>query len=131
MHSGCSGRCRTLRTAAFLWREGMAMLDQNEPAKALAMQRQALEIVRGVGGFDVLQARIHNNIGVILACSDRHQEAKRSFEHALFLLHGRIKPDSSLHRVIEKNRNYVTGRALTQHVPAGAPAIQAERRAAL
>lgn len=119
MHSGCSGRCRTLRTAAYLWREGMAMLDLNDPAKALVMQEQALELVRKIGGFDVLRARIHNNIGVIHACSDKPLEARREFERALFLLEGRIKPDSSLHRIIAKNHRYVSGLARTGHAPVG------------
>ena len=131
MHSGCSGRCRTLRTAAYLWREGMAMLDLNDPQKALAMQRQALDLVQGIGGFDVLRARIHNNMGVIFACSDKPREARREFERALFLLEGRIKPDSSLHRIIAKNHSYVTGLVHTGHARPDAARTQAAQRAAV
>ena len=103
MLNGCSGRCRILRTAAQLWREGMLVLGQNDPAQAEAMQRQALELVRGIGGFDVLQARIHNNIGVILSCAGRHDEANREFGTALDLLRGRIAPETGLHTIIAKN----------------------------
>jgi len=103
MHSGCSGRCRTLRTAAFLWREGMLVLAQDDPARAEAMQRQALDLVRGIGGFQVLQARIHNNIGVILSCAGRHAEAGEEFATSLALLEGRVAVDSGLHRIITKN----------------------------
>lgn len=103
MLKGCSGRCRILRTAAQLWREGMLVLGQNDPARAEAMQRQALELVRGVGGFDVLQARIHNNIGVILSCAGRQAEANHEFGTALDLLHGRVAPETGLHTIIAKN----------------------------
>jgi hypothetical protein len=113
--SGCSGRCRTLRTAASLWREGMAVFNQNDPATAEAMQRQALDLVRGIGGFDVLQARIHNNIGVILSCSGRQTEANNEFATALDLLHGRVAQDTCLHRTISKNYRTTLG---PQHVEA-------------
>ena len=103
MLKGCSGRCRILRTAAQLWREGMLVLGQNNPAQAEAMQRQALELVRGIGGFDVLQARIHNNIGVILSCAGRQDEANREFGTALDLLRGRVAPETGLHTIIAKN----------------------------
>ena len=103
MLSGCSGRCRTLRTAACLWREGMLHLAKNDPVKAEAMQRQALDLIRGIGGFSVLQARIHNNIGVILSCAGRNTEANREFATALDLLHGRVAPETGLHTVIAKN----------------------------
>lgn len=107
---GCSGRCRALRSAAFLWREGMAVLSQNDHAKAEAMQRQALDLVRGIGGVDVLQARIHNNIGVILSCAGRQEEAGHEFATALKLLHGRVDPESGMHRVIVKNHRTALGR---------------------
>lgn len=103
MLKGCSGRCRILRTAAQLWREGMLVLGQNNPAQAEAMQRQALELVRGIGGFDVLQARIHNNLGVILSCAGRQDEANREFGTALDLLRGRVAPETGLHTIIAKN----------------------------
>ncbi len=103
MLKGCSGRCRILRTAAQLWREGMLVLGQNDPAQAEAMQRQALELVRGIGGFDVLQARIHNNIGVILSCAGRQDEANREFGTALDLLRGHVAPETGLHIIIAKN----------------------------
>lgn len=103
MLKGCSGRCRILRTAAQMWREGMLELDRNNPSKAEAMQRQALELVRGFGGFDVLQARIHNNIGVILSCAGRQNEANREFGTALDLLRGRVAPETGLHTIIAKN----------------------------
>ena len=103
MHNSCSGRCRILRTAASLWREGMLLLAQDDPIKAEVMQRQALDLVRGIGGFFVLQARIHNNIGVILSCSGRHAEASAEFATALELLGKSTAPTSGLSAIIAKN----------------------------
>lgn len=100
---GCSGRCRALRQAAGLWRGGMEALARGEDAQAEAMQRQALEMVRGLGGFAVLQARIHNNLGVVLACSGRGAEAVGEFARALRLVRGRVDPDSQFHRVLARN----------------------------
>lgn len=121
MLSGCSGRCRTLRTAAQLWREGMVLLGQNDPATAEAMQRQALDLVRNIGGFDVLKARIHNNIGVILACSGRHSEANSEFATALGLLHGRVAPDTGLHQIISRNHSTTLARHSPEAIPLDAP----------
>jgi len=123
MRSGCSGRCRTLRTAAFLWREGMIRLNQqDDAATAEFMQRQALDLVRGIGGFDVLKARIHNNIGVILSCSGRQAEANNEFGTALDLLHGRVAPDTSLHKIISKNYRTTLPQLPPEAVPLDAPA---------
>jgi len=120
--SGCSGRCRSLRTASQLWREGMLLLNQNDPKTAEAMQRQALDLVRAIGGFDVLRARIHNNIGVILSCSGRHSEANSEFATALDLLHGRVAPETGLHQVISKNYRTTLGQHHPEAMPLEAPA---------
>jgi hypothetical protein len=105
-HSGgCSGRCRILRQAAGLWRGGMEALARNDAAGAEAMQRQALEIVRGLGGFAVLQARIHNNLGVVLSCAGKNAEAGAEFARALLLVEGRIAPDSPFRQVIARNHS--------------------------
>lgn len=120
--SGCSGRCRTLRTAAQLWREGMALLHQDDPKTAEAMQRQALDLVRGIGGFEVLKARIHNNIGVILSCSGRNAEANGEFATAIDLLHGRVGPDTGLHRIISKNYRSTLAQHCPEALPLDAPA---------
>lgn len=100
---GCSGRCRVLRRAAGLWRGGMEALARDDAAGAEAMQRQALDMVRGLGGFPVLLARIHNNLGVILSCSGRNAEAGAEFARALKLTEGRVDPDSQFCRVIARN----------------------------
>lgn len=100
---GCSGRCRTLLEAATLWRGGMHAFDQGDSPAGEAMQRRALELVRGLGGFPVLQARIHNNIGVILSCTGRQAEAGREFAQALSLLAGRVGAETRFHQVILGN----------------------------
>lgn len=107
----CSWRCGRLREASRLWRQGMAELAAGDAARAEAMQREALALIFSLGGFPVLQARIHNNLGVILGCSGRGEEAGREFARALYLLRGRVGPDTTLHRVVEKNRRAALGQA--------------------
>jgi len=86
-----------------LWKDGMKALDQGQPDLAEAMQRRALSIVLGLGGFAVLEARIRNNLGVILSCGGRGAEAEQEFARALFLLQGRVDPQTRFHQVISGN----------------------------
>jgi hypothetical protein len=102
---GCTGRCRVLRRAAGLWRGGMEALARDDAAGAESMQREALEIVRGLGGFAVLQARIHNDLGVILACTGRNAEAGTEFARALTLMEGRVDPASPFRQLIARNHS--------------------------
>ncbi len=117
MSRGCSGRCRTLVHAANTWREGMQAFGQGDAATGELMQRKALAIVAELGGFPVLEAKIRNNLGVILGCAGRNAEARWEFSQALTLLSGRVDPGSRFHEVIA--RNY--GQTLTQQAlpPAG------------
>lgn len=101
--NSCSWRCAALRTAAEAWRRGMRLLAQGDSAQAERLQRQALALVFGLGGFPVLRARIHNNLGVILSCSGRAGEARREFANALFLVGGRVDPKSRFVQVLRSN----------------------------
>jgi Tfp pilus assembly protein PilF len=78
---------------------------EHDAAAAEAMQRQALDMVRGLGGFPVLQARIHNNIGVILSCTGKNAEAGAEFARALTLVEGRVDPQSQFCQVIARNHS--------------------------
>lgn len=112
MFSACSWRCGTLREASTLWREGMQVHARGEVAAAEAMQRKALSLVFSLGGFPVVQARIHNNLGVILACAGRKQEARREFQRALFLIQGLVAPQTRFHQVLAANFQAVEPRLL-------------------
>lgn len=101
--SSCSWRCGVLRRASETWRRGMGLLAQGEPVQAERLQREALALVFGLGGFPVLRARIHNNLGVILSCSGRADEARREFANALFLVGDRIDPQSRFVQVLRTN----------------------------
>lgn len=101
--SSCSWRCGVLRRASDTWRGGMRLLAQGDAPQAERMQREALALVFGLGGFPVLRARIHNNLGVILSCSGRADEARREFANALFLVGGRVDPRSRFVQVLQAN----------------------------
>jgi len=100
---GCSGRCKVLLKASDLWRGGMSAFEDGDADAGEAMQREALSLVRSLGGFAVLEARILNNLGVILSCAGRHVEAAREFARALTLLTGRVDPQTRFHQVIAGN----------------------------
>ena len=103
MSSSCSFKCGLLREATTIWREGMAAFAKGEVERAEAMQRKALSLVFSLGGFSVIQARIHNNLGVILACTGRGAEAGREFNRALYLMQGRVAPDTRFHQIVTGN----------------------------
>lgn len=101
--SSCSWRCGVLRKASETWRRGMGLLAQGNHGQAERLQREALSMIFGLGGFPVLRARIHNNLGVILSCSGRAAEARSEFASALFLVGGRIDPQSRFVQVLRSN----------------------------
>lgn len=101
--SSCSWRCGVLRRASETWRRGMGLLAQGDAPQAERLQREALAMVFGLGGFPVLRARIHNNLGVILSCSGRAGEARREFANALFLVGDRVDPQSRFVQVLRSN----------------------------
>ena len=105
MSSCCSWRCGVLRRASDTWRQGMRLLAQGDAPQAERMQREALALVFGLGGFPVLRARIHNNLGVILSCSGRADEARREFANALFLAQGKVDPQSRFVQVLQSTLN--------------------------
>lgn len=108
--ASCSWKCGLLREATNTWREGMRAFAKGEHALAEAMQRKALSVIFSLGGFAVVQARIHNNLGVILACTGRGEEAGREFTRALFLLRGRVDVDTRFHQVVAGNYQSTLGR---------------------
>ncbi len=116
--SSCSWRCGVLRRASEAWRRGMGLLAQGDSAQAERLQREALAMVFGLGGFPVLRARIHNNLGVILSCSGRAGEARREFANALFLVGDRIDPQSRFVQVLQSNLRSAA-------IPAPAPEARA------
>jgi Flp pilus assembly protein TadD len=125
MSSSCSWRCGLLRQAAETWRRGMDEFRRGDAALAESMQRKALSLVFGLGGFPVLRARIHNNLGVILSCSGRGEEARREFSLALALTHGRVDPGASFCQVLERNLRTATQQSLEQSSTPVKPAAAA------
>ncbi|MBI5519939.1 MAG: hypothetical protein HY916_07755 [Desulfovibrio sp.] len=121
MREGCSGRCRTLLYISGLWREGMREFEAGDHARGESLQRKALAILVELGGFPVIEAKIHNNLGVILCCSGRSAEARWEFSQALTLLSSRVTPGSRFHEVLA--RNYTQSLA-----PRELPDIRAEER---
>ena len=110
----CCGRCKAMRLVTSLWRGGMYAFDRNDAGLAETMQRQALEMLGELGGMAVVEARIRNNLGVILSCTQRRAAAAQEFARALSLLEGRVDPASRFHRIIAGNHAQVLG-------PGGAP----------
>lgn len=104
MSSPCSWRCGTLRQANVAARQGMQALAQGDAPLAEALQRRALSLIFSLGGFPVLRARLHNNLGVVLAQSGRRAEAQREFSLALNLVRGRVAEDTRFHQALAENR---------------------------
>jgi len=124
MSRACCGRCKTMRIVTSLWRGGMYAFDRNDATLAETMQRQALEMLGDLGGMAVVEARIRNNLGVILSCSGRRSEAEREFARALRLLEGRVDPATRFHRVIAGNHSQVLSPAPSEERPAPRAAVQ-------
>ncbi|HWR03369.1 MAG TPA: hypothetical protein VN419_05060 [Humidesulfovibrio sp.] len=103
MHKGCSGRCRTLLYVSNLWKEGMSVFQAGDAAQGELLQRKALALLAELSGFPVVEAKIRNNLGVILSCSGRDTEARWEFVQALTLLSGRVEPGTRFHQVIANN----------------------------
>lgn len=121
MSSGCSGRCRTLRYISDLWKEGMREFTAGDAAKGESLQRKALALLAELGGFPVVEAKVRNNLGVILSCAGKNAEARWEFSQALTLLYGRVDPGSRFHEVIARNYGQtLTPRALSS---AGEPQL--------
>ncbi len=111
MSSACSWRCGTLRQANLAGRQGMEALLQGDAALAEALERKALGLVFSLGGFDVLRARLHNNLGIVLAQAGRHAEALREFAQALHLVRGRVAEDTRFHQVLSVNHRQAAAQA--------------------
>lgn len=103
MREGCSGRCRTLLYISGLWREGLREFEAGDQARGEFLQRKALAVLAELGGFPVIEAKIRNNLGVILCCAGRNAEARWEFSQALTLLSSRVVPGSRFHEVIARN----------------------------
>ena len=125
MREGCSGRCRTLLYISGLWREGLREFEDGDQARGEFLQRKALAVLGELGGFPVIEAKIRNNLGVILCCAGRSAEARWEFSQALTLLSGRIAPGSRFQEVVV--RNYKQSLA-SQALP---PALEAGSRRSL
>jgi Flp pilus assembly protein TadD len=130
MSSSCSWRCGLLRQAAETWRRGMDEFRRGDAALAESMQRKALSLVFGLGGFPVLRARIHNNVGFILSCSGRGEEARREFSQALALAHGRVDPGTRFYQVLARNLHTAVQQSREQSSTPAKPAAQAQPAAA-
>lgn len=103
MPSPCSWRCGTLRQAKLAASQGMEALGRGDAAQAEVLQRRALSLVFSLGGFPVLRAHLHNNLGVVLAQGGRHAEALREFSLALHLVRDRVDEDTRFHRALATN----------------------------
>lgn len=121
MPKACCGRCKTLRLVTSLWRGGMYAFDRNDVILAETMQRQALEMLGSLAGMAVVEARIRNNLGVILSCSGRRDAAEKEFAMALSLLEGRVDPATRFHQVIRGNH----AQALSPAPPEARPGSRA------
>lgn len=105
-------RCRTLRRVADLCRGGMWAFEQGRGPLGERMTRDALDLVRGLGGLTVLEGRIHNNLGVMLHSSGRREEALDHYDQALRLIRERAGRDCRLYRVVEGNCRKTLNREL-------------------
>jgi Flp pilus assembly protein TadD len=82
----------------------MLALHQGDAGLAESLHRQALSMVFSLGGFPVLRARLHNNLGVVLSQAGRTSEALREFSLALHLVRGRVDEDTRFHQALAANR---------------------------
>lgn len=124
MSKSCCGRCKTVRVMNSLWRGGMYALERNDVILAETMQRQALEMLGSLGGMPVVEARIRNNLGIILSTSGRRGEAEKEFAAALRLLKGRVEPSSRFHQIIAGNLAQTLSPAPSNERPASRAALQ-------
>ena len=120
----CCARCKTMRVVTSLWRGGMHAYERKDTVLAETMQRQALEMLGTVGGMAVVEARIRNNLGVILSTTNRRSAAEQEFSLALRLLEGRVDPATRFHQVIANNHAQTLNPESLQDGPARRAAVQ-------
>ncbi len=111
-------RCRTLRRVADLCRGGMRAFERGQGPLGERMTRDALDLVRALGGLTVLEGRIHNNLGVMLHCFGRREEAQDHYHVALRLIRERAGRDCRLYRVVEGNCRKTLARELDSAIQA-------------
>jgi Flp pilus assembly protein TadD len=94
----------------------MRLFDNDESVLAERMQRQALVLVAELGGMPVLEAKIRNNLGVILTCSGRLDEAEAELGRALELIRARIGDGNRVHQIVRMNLRTTLNRQLDRQM---------------
>lgn len=131
-HAGRRERCRALRRVADLCKGGMRAFESGQGPLGERMTRDALALVRSLGGLTVLEGRIHrkdqallllanalrlareierpmleslskHNMGLIFRQAGQDAEAAVCFRVALSLAGARGKPGRGLSGVIERS----------------------------
>lgn len=105
-------RCRAVRCVASLCKGGMRTFEQGQGPLGERMLRDALALVRSLGGLTVLEGRIHNNLGVMLHTFGRFEEALDHYHQGLALIRERAGRDCHLARVVEGNCRTTLNREL-------------------
>jgi len=105
--TGCSGgRCRA-KALTRLNREGMAACQTGDLDDAGRLLAEGIELARKAG-VAMYEAKLRNNLGLVLLLASRPGEAAREFGQALVLVEGKLGRDNSLFKRIENNLSQAT-----------------------
>ena len=105
--SGCSGGCRAKALTRYN-RQGMSACQAGNLEEAVSLLGQGVALARKCG-VDMYEAKLRNNLGLVLTLMRRTGEADREFGEALRLVDTRLGRENPLYRRIEGQRAQVTG----------------------
>ena len=105
--SRCSGGCRAKLLSGYN-RRGMSACQAGNLTEAAALLEEGVALA-GKCGVDMYEAKLRNNLGLVLTLTGRAQDADRQFGEALRLVDQRLGRENALYRRIESQRNQATG----------------------
>lgn len=121
--SGCVG-CRAKALTSFN-KQGMKACQAGDLEEAADLLKQGVALAEQFG-VDMFEAKLRNNLGLVLVLMRREEAAVGEFEKAMRLVDARLGRDNALYRRIAKQRAELLGDgAEYAAVEAGAPPVAA------
>lgn len=103
---GCSGEGCRAKALTRLNREGMAACQAGDFQSGVELLSEGIRLASRAG-MRMYEAKLRNNLGLVLVLASRPCEAVSEFGHALSLVEAKLGRDNSLFRRIEGNLSRV------------------------
>jgi len=99
---GCSGEGCRAKALTRLNREGMAACQSGDFDGGVKLLSEGIRLA-GRAGTSMYEAKLRNNLGLVLLLAAKPCEAASEFDRALALVEGKLGRDNSLFKRIEGN----------------------------